>query len=74
MSATPAIIRKEYRETVTFSDRPTAETCKHLRGLGFDYDRRNSLWFRKVVNGFSADETSITQQLEIVSRRTPIAF
>lgn len=63
--ATIAIIRKEFRETVTFSDKPTAETCKHLRAVGFDYDRRNGIWYRKQVNSASADEAAIPTQLTV---------
>jgi hypothetical protein len=42
---TPAIIRTEHRRTITFSEKPTAEQCRELRAAGYDYDRRNGVWF-----------------------------
>jgi hypothetical protein len=56
-----AIVRKEFRETITFSDKATADTCKHLRGLGFDYDNRNGVWYRKAITSLSTDEPAITK-------------
>lgn len=37
--ANPAIVCKEYRESITFAAVPSAETCKQLRKYGFDFDR-----------------------------------
>lgn len=57
-----AIIRREYREQITFVGIPTPDTTRKLRSLGFDFDRRNGLWFRVNRTGVSISEPEVYSQ------------
>jgi hypothetical protein len=57
-----AIIQNETRQTVTFTQKPTPETCKFLRALGFDFDRRANQWYRRESVGTSVNESEVAHQ------------
>ena len=58
-----AIIRRDFRESITFENIPTPETTKQLRHLGFDYDRRTGQWYRTDRAGKTTDEQAVVSQL-----------
>lgn len=62
-----AIIRKEYRESITFAGIPTPETCKQLRKYGFDFDRKTGQWYRTDTNGTATDEQSVVNSVAKVA-------
>ena len=64
-NALAAIVRREYRENITFAGIPTAETCRELRRHGFDYDRRTGQWYRNSVSGSATDEQSVVAQIAV---------
>lgn len=59
----PAIIRKEFRENITFAGVPSQETCKQLRKYGFEFDRRTGQWYRNDVQGAATDEQTVVSNL-----------
>ena len=54
-----AIVHREFREQITFTETPSAETCKQLRAYGFEYDRKGRQWFRADRKGKTTDEQAV---------------
>ena len=53
------IYNRKSRETLTFANLPSPETCKLLRAKGWDFDKRSAQWFRTSGQLSTLSEASI---------------